>query len=180
MRRAAISGLILWALTGVPDGALAAETKTISLLGTDETRIEVGTLEIAPDGTFAVSWDDTKFGDYFLSMRPFKCLQGPEKLWCRVGYPYENARSLTGEGTTDLEYDLLWVWKNASDYGINMWNGVYYRLTPEGAGWRGVLHEMDMDVLAAPPEDGSLRPITEDLLDEVDPDSHWLPFLVIE
>ena len=158
----------------------AADTKTISLVGMDGTRIEVATLDVASDGAFSVTWDDTKFDDFFLSMRPFKCLEGPEKLWCRVGYPYENKRSLAGGDPTDLEYDLLWVWKNAADYGINMWNGVYYRLTPEGDGWIGALHEMDMDVIAAPPEDGDLRPITEDNLDEGDPDSHWLPTLVVE
>lgn len=60
-----------------------------------------------------------------------------------------------------------------------MWNGVYDRLTADEGGWSGVLHEMDMDLLAAPPEDGALRPISDDHLDEGDPDSHWLARLTI-
>ncbi len=61
-----------------------------------------------------------------------------------------------------------------------MWNGVYYQFEDEGGRLTGVPHEMDMDVIAAPPEDGTLRPITDDMLDEGDPDSDWLPRLVIE
>jgi len=37
-----------------------------------------------------------------------------------------------------------------------------------------------MNVLASPPEGGSLRPVTEDDLEEADADSHWLPKLTIE
>ena len=146
----------------------------------DDARIEVGEVDLKPDGTYRVVWDDTKFGDFFLSMRPFKCLEGPEKLWCRVGYPYEINRRIGDADLTDLEYDLLFVWKNARDYGIDMWNGIYYKLTADEKRLNGTLFEMDMNVLASPPDDGNLRPIEPDMLDEGDPDSHWLPRLVIE
>lgn len=152
---------------------------TIRLHPSQGDPIVAGTVSIDGGGGFQVIWDDDKFGDYFLSMRPFKCLEGADKLWCRVAYPYENRRSLAGGDATDLEYDLLFVWKNAADYGIDMWNGVYYRLMAEEGGWTGVMHEMDMDMLAAPPEDGTLRPITHGDLEPGDPDSHWLPKLTI-
>lgn len=61
-----------------------------------------------------------------------------------------------------------------------MWNGIYYELEPSETGFQGVLYEFDMDTLAAPPEEGSLRPITADILDVGDPDSHWLPRITIE
>ena len=156
------------------------DTRMIRLHPAGSDPIEVGTLTLQADGGYRVDWDDSKFGDFFLSMRPFKCLEGPEKLWCRVGYPYDIKRDLSTGDLTDLEYDLLFVWKNANDYGINMWNGIYYELEPSEAGFEGALYEFDMDTLAAPPEDGSLRPITEDILDEGDPDSHWLPRITIE
>lgn len=159
--------------------AKADEVRTIQLHPAESDPISVGTLTLLDQGGYRIDWDDTKFGDFFLSMRPFKCLEGPQKLWCRVDYPYENKRVLTTQDVTDLEYDLLFVWKNANDYGINMWNGVYYELEPTEAGFEGVLYEFDMDTLAAPPEDGSLRPIAEDILDEGDPDSHWLPRITI-
>jgi hypothetical protein len=162
-------------------GFASAETvKQIKLHPADSDPVPVGILTLQEDGGYRVEWDDSKFGDFFLSMRPFKCLEGPEKLWCRVDYPYEINRDLSGDDLTDLEYDLLFVWKNANDFGINMWNGIYYELEPSGAGFQGALYEFDMDTLAAPPEDGSLRPITEDILDEGDPDSHWLPRITIE
>ena len=160
--------------------ATAEDTRRIYLVPANGDRIDVGALHLEQGGAYRVVWDDARFGDFFLSMRPFKCLEGPEKLWCRVDYPYENNRRIGGDDLTDLEYDLLFVWKNAKDYGIDMWNGVYYKLAPAGAGWNGAMFEMDMNVLAAPPEDGNLRPIEPGMLDEGDPDSHWLPRIVIE
>lgn len=160
--------------------ANAGESRAIFLVASDNARIEVGALNLEADGTYRVVWDDTRFGDFFLSMRPFKCLEGPDKLWCRVEYPYDNNRRISDADLTDLEYDLLFVWKNARDYGIDMWNGVYYRLTTDGTSLNGTLFEMDMNILASPPDDGGLRPIEPDMLDEGDPDSHWLPRLVIE
>ena len=160
--------------------ALAAESHRIYLVPGEGERIDAGALHLEPDGAYRVVWDDTRFGDFFLSMRPFKCLEGTEKLWCRVEYPYENNRRIGDGDLTDLEYDLLFVWKNANDYGIDMWNGVYYDLSASGDGWEGALFEMDMNVLAAPPEDGNLRPIEPGMLEEGDPDSHWLPRIVIE
>lgn len=179
MRRtmmAFIGGVAALAVTAVQ----ATESHRIYLVPGEGDRIDVGALHLEQDGAYRVVWDDAKFGDFFLSMRPFKCLEGPEKLWCRVDYPYENNRQIIGDDLTDLEYDLLFVWKNAKDYGIDLWNGVYYKLSPEDEGWSGAMFEMDMNVLASPPEDGNLRPIEPDMLDDGDPDSHWLPRIVIE
>ena len=143
----------------------------------EETRVATVTFS---DDSYAVSWDEGRFGDYFLSMRPFRCLEGPEKLWCRVPYPYSIHRTIPDGDLTDLEYDLMFVWKKANDYGINMWNGVYYQLDQNGDLLEGKMHEIDMNVLAAPPEDGNLRPIRPQDTTEADPASHWLPRLVIK
>ena len=160
---------------------VAADTKkTVKLYPQSGAAIAVATITFAKGGGYKVDWDDSKFGDFFLSMRPFKCLQGPVKLWCRVPYPYTIKRSVAGGDLTDLEYDLLFVWKNAKDYGINLWNGVYYQLSEKDGKITGALHEFDVNELAAPPEDGNLRPITDAILDEGDPDSHWLPRITIE
>lgn len=179
MRSFLIAAAFLASATCLPAASHAAE-KTIILHPAEGESIPVAKVMFSDDGTYRIDWDDSRFGDFFLSMRPFKCLEGAQKLWCRVEYPYPIRRSIADGDLTDLEYDMLFVWKNASDYGINMWNGVYYRLTAEGGVIQGTLHEMDMDVLAAPPEDGSLRPITADDLDEGDPDSHWLPRLSMQ
>lgn len=159
--------------------AASAEVKTVFLEDIDGARINIATLNLAADGSYALSMNDSAFSDFFLSMRPFKCLAGAGKHWCHVPYPYDIARDVSSD-LTDLEYDFLFVWKDANEYGINMWNGVYYKLEDTGAGLEGRLHEMDMDVLSAPPAAGELRPLSAKHLHESDPESHWLPKLVIE
>ncbi|WP_424971247.1 hypothetical protein [Dinoroseobacter sp. S76] len=164
-------------ILATPDAG-AAETRAVYLEAQDGERLAIADL-VVEDGAYDLTLRDGPFSDHFLSMRPFKCLTGAEKHWCYVPYPYENARNI-GSELTDLEYDLLFLWKGAGEYGINMWNGVYYKLEAEGDRLVGVMHEMDMDILSAPPEDGNLRPVREMDLEPADPDSHWLPRLVIE
>lgn len=156
-----------------------AETRTVYLEAQDGTRIEIATLEVNASGAYTVALADAPFADHFLSMRPFRCLEGPGKHWCHVPYPYEIARNVS-QDLTDLEYDFLFVWKDATEYGINMWNGVYYKLADTDGALVGTLHEMDMDLLSAPPDAGDLRPLQASDLHESDPDSHWLPRMVIE
>lgn len=160
-----------------------APTRTVSLLEGDGTRHKIGTITFEDNdslGNYSVEMVDDVFADHFLSMRPFKCLEGPEKHWCHVPYPYAIRRTASSNDLTDLEYDFLFIWKGATEYGINMWNGVYYRLVEENGKLSGVLHEMDMDLLSVPPAEGDYRPLQAKDLHEADPDSHWLPELVIE
>lgn len=66
-------------------------------------------------------------------------------------------------------------------FTINMWNGVYYVLEPDEDGRLvGRLHEMNMDILAVPPDEGDLRPIQPKHLEPGEPESHWLSRLVVE
>ena len=157
-------------------------TKTVRLHPAEGDPITVArvTFHAESEGGYTLSYDDSLFTDHFLSMRPFKCLEGSEKLWCRVPYPYEIARKVSAGDQTDLEYELMFVWKNQGEYGIDLWNGVYYVIAPDGDRLVGTMHEIDMNVLASPPEGGSLRPVSEDDLEGADADSHWLPKLTIE
>jgi len=159
------------------------KTREVLLHPTDGPPLLVARVAFSADGqssSYAIEWNDDQFADHFLSMRPFKCLEGPEKLWCRVPYPYAIVRTVSESDLTDLEYDLMFVWKNEGEYGINLWNGVYYRLAIDGAKLVGVMNDIDMNVLASPPEDGNLRPIADSDLEEADADSHWLPRLTVE
>ena len=156
--------------------------KGIYMQTRDGTEVQVADITFRPEGsgtTYEIAWKDERFGDFFLSMRPFKCLEGTDKHWCRVPYPYENRRTVSADDLTDLEYDLLFLWKRVNEYGINMWNGIYYRLELDGEQVIGKLHEMDMDILSAPPEDGNLRPVREVDLEPGEPDGHWLPTISI-
>ncbi|WP_189371872.1 hypothetical protein [Tateyamaria omphalii] len=156
-----------------------AESRNVYLESQDGAQIKIATIAFASDGGYAVEMDDGPFSDHFLSMRPFRCLEGPKKHWCHVPYPYDINRN-TNADLVDLEYDFLFIWKGATEYGINMWNGVYYKLAEEDGRLVGTLHEMDMDLLSAPPEAGNLRPLKATDLHESDPGSHWLPRMVIE
>ncbi len=171
-------------LIAVAQSASALEgAKTVYLTDVAGERVAVADVTFTPAGdgaTYEIAMRDGPFTDHFLSMRPFKCLEGAAKHWCHVPYPYEIRRSVTADDLTDLEYDLLFIWKGATEYGINMWNGVYYQLEMTDGKIIGALSEMDMDTLSAPPDAGVLRPIREQDVEESDPDSHWLPFVVIE
>ena len=172
---------VLWAGAAAAD-PLAGE-KVLKMVEADGTAHVVGSVMFgqgAGGKGYSVSWDEGRFGDHFLSMRPFKCLEGAEKHWCHVPYPYAIRREVSEDDLTDLEYDLLFLWKGATEYGINMWNGVYYILEVEGDRLVGQLHEVDMEPLGVPPEEGDLRPIRPGDLHEADPEGHWLPMVVIE
>ncbi len=159
--------------------AATADTRTVYATDGNDDRIAIATVTIADDQSYRIDMIDAAFSDHFLSMRPFKCLEGPGKHWCHVPYPYDIKRNISAD-LTDLEYDLMFVWKDADEYGINMWNGVYYRLTQTDGTLTGALMEMDMDLLSAPPPAGELRPLRAQDLHESDPDGHWLPRLIIE
>ena len=160
-------------------GAAYAEIQNVYLEAADGTRIQIAEIDLAEDGRYSVTMAEAPFTDHFLSMRPFRCLEGPAKHWCHVPYPYEITRQI-GDDLTDLEYDFLFLWKGATEYGINMWNGVYYVLEDDNGRLVGALHEIDMDILSAPPDTGNLRPVEAKHLEPGEPDSHWLPVLVIE
>lgn len=175
--------LVAVGMAGVAHADILSGERTIFLETTSGARTEIGRVAFTPQGAgsrYAIEWDEGAFADHFLSMRPFKCLEGPDKHWCHVPYPYDIKRSVSPDDLVDLEYDLLFLWKGATEYGINMWNGVYYRLEMEDGRLIGRLNEMDMDTLSAPPDDGNLRPVRDQDLEPGDPDSHWLPRVVIE
>ncbi|MHA6326304.1 hypothetical protein [Roseivivax sp. CAU 1753] len=157
--------------------AVKADIYAVTLEPATGTPIRIATIETT--GTsYALRMAPAPFSDHFLSMRPFKCLEGPGTHWCHVPYPYEIARDLA-QDTTDLEYDFLFVWKPATEYGIDLWRGVYFDIVPDGAGYVGTLFETDLDKLGVPPDAGELRPIREADLIEAEPDSFWLPVLRI-
>ena len=158
-------------------------SKTIKLVEADGRAHPVATVEFRPAGeksTYTITWDESRFADHFLSMRPFKCLEGTTKYWCRVPYPYPIRRTVSASDLTDLEYDLLFVWKGSTEYGINMWNGVYYQMALNDGRIEGHLNEMDMDKLSAPPDEGNFRPVREVDLEPAEPSSHWLPRVLID
>lgn len=158
--------------------------RTVTLQSTAGDSIDIARIQLSkqPDGgfTYTLDMDDSKFSNHFLSMRPFKCFQGSKQMLCYLPYPYEKTQKLSASDLQDLEYDLLFIHRKSTDYGIDPWNGVYYKLSlHRDAELTGVLKEVDLDILASPPEQGITRPITEKDLNEADPDGHSYPQLAI-
>jgi len=154
----------------------------IELLDTEGKGSVIGQLHLSGGPAhyqYQVELDETLFNDHFLSMRPFKCLEGPKYWLCHLPYGYANRRQISTDDVTDLEYDLLFIRKLPSEFGIDAWNGVYYRLTWQEDGLQGQLHEVDLNLLSAPPAEGDYRPIAAIDLTPGDPQTHWLPYIKI-
>ena len=161
-----------------------ADSYDVALLDNSGARISIGRMETESLGSGSSSYQirlhAPKFESHFLSMRPFKCLPGEHQLWCHAEYPYEIKRTISATDWTDLEYDLIFVWKDKKEYGVDLWNGVYYQLEPlENGGWHGVMYEYDLGVLGVPPPAGELRPISETDLHETAVEDRAFPYLEI-
>ena len=174
----------LWitAVTSLPIASFADDYSiTLKGNGSEAFKVAMLTTTETEKGVFdyKIKWEVGQFEDHFLSMRPFKCLPGGEKLWCHAPYPYEIKRQLSEGDITDLEYDLIFVWKPKGEYGIDLWNGVYYQLEATDFGWDGTMHDYNLDVLGVPPEAGELRPVLEKDLHESSSEDHFLPFIEI-
>lgn len=158
--------------------------RTVTLKPSEGESIDIATLEITnlKDGsfTYSIEMDDSKFSNHFLSMRPFKCFQGPKQMLCHLPYPYDKTSKFSVNDLQDVEYDLLFIHRKESDYAIDPWNGLYYKLSlDKEAKLTGVLQEVDLDILAAPPDEGVTRPIAGSDLTAADPSSHSYPVLTI-
>ena len=86
---------IITLVLGLSAISASAETRLVYLQDGEGTRIQIACLQIAQDGAYSVSMDETSFTDHFLSMRPFRCLEGSQKNWCHVPYPYEINRNIS-------------------------------------------------------------------------------------
>ena len=144
-------------------------------------RFEFGTLEIsrsADEYRFEFSLKEANFSDQFLSMRPFKCIDGAP-MYCHLAYPYGKPKSIKKQDFVNLEYEFLFILRSPTEYGIDPYNGSYYVLSLEGGVFTGEPKAVDLNILAPPPEEGVTRPITEAELDFIEVESERFPRLVI-
>lgn len=161
--------------------------KTVFLIDQQgaETPIATVKMESMTDDAFSaeVVLHEQPFSDHFLSMRPFKCVTSADgNQLCYLPYPYDIKRQISDADLTDLEYQLLFIRRSATDYGINPWFGIYFQLSADNdtlSTITGTLHEVNLDLLASPPDAGNLRPLPDDEIHEADPGQHPWPRLVI-
>lgn len=156
--------------------ALPKGQKTISIVSADGTRQNIGSVTFVPAGestTFEIEVDAPEFSDEFLSMRPFRCMSGAKEMWCYLQYPYELKRTITATDLTDLEYALLFIHKPPAGYGIDAWNGLYFNLSlADDGSISGPVNDVDLNILATPPDKTNLRPIEKSSLTPVAADAH--------
>ncbi len=136
-----------------------------------ETKIADVSFTETQNGETAVSvdLDTSRFTEHFLSMRPFRCIEGDTEWFCYLSYPYDLRSLITQDDLSDLEYQLLFIRKTPSEFGIDAWNGLYYQLTLEDDGTlTGTLLEGDLNSLQSPPAEKYARPI--DLGEFIDAD----------
>ena len=157
-------------------------TKKINLLDNKGKKIFIGTINFSSKAEkihYKIHLEHKLFTDYFLSMKEMKCLEGPE-LWCHLAYPYNNPRNITKTDFTWLAHDLLFMYKKSSEFGANFYNGIYYDFKLESGKLTGTAMALDLNLLAAPPEDQTQPPITEHDIDELEHTSRWLPTIEIK
>ncbi|MEL7049441.1 MAG: hypothetical protein AAFO75_10855 [Pseudomonadota bacterium] len=158
--------------------SLTSGEKTITVISASGERLRIGKVTFSPIGDGAemaikVDLDSPEFGDEFLSMRPFRCLQDPKELLCHLVYPHGLKRKVSADDLTDLEYELLFLFKPVGGYGIDAWNGLYFdlKLLPDGT-ISGPINEVDLNILAVPPEQEFARPISDGDLTEASANAH--------
>lgn len=185
---AALLGLALGLVLGLAPAAVRAwelvGTKTITAHTRDQQRIVLGTVRFDPQPAGAVSFvialDRARFTDHFLSMREFKCLDGPGEVVCHVPYPYPQPMSVTATDTAWLEHSLLFLYKLPTDFGAKLWNGLYFRFEPTDRGLLGRPQAIDLERISAPPSQPNVPPFRAALRDDVAPGARWIESLTIE
>ncbi len=158
-------------------------TKSIALHTRDGKTIPIGTVTFRPQGNetgFSLHLDYGKFKDFFLSMKEFKCLEGPEEVQCHVPYPYPNPATVSQNDLTWLEHSLLFLYKLPRDFGANLWNGLYYKMILTDQGILGTPQAIDLNLISAPPDHPLIPPYAPMDRNDIPAGSRWITSLTIQ
>jgi len=161
---AKLLALIALVFTGSAVAADFPENPGIFLIDSEQRETRIGDVTFSKannkDVAVLVNIDTGVFTEHFLSMRPFRCIEGEAEWFCYLEYPYELRSVVTKDDLSDLEYQLLFIRKAPSEFGIDAWNGLYYKLTIEEDGSiTGTLLEGDLNSLQSPPEEKFAKPV---------------------
>jgi len=162
-----------------------AGSKNIILSNGAGEHVQIGTVEFKSLGEQKYSFTidiAPALADYFLAMRPFRCLTGPVQRLCWFPVNRE-PQVITANDLTPLEYALMFMHSKPTSLNLNPADGVYYKLAWSGNQIVGRLYDVDMDPFITPdsvPLERRTRPLRESDLIPADLPSHWLPVLTIE
>jgi len=164
-----------WELSG--SKALIAHTR-------DQQHIRLGNVNFTPaaDGktAFSIAMDPARFTDHFLSMKEFKCLDGAGEVVCHVPYPYRQPGTVSAGNYTWLEHSLLFLFKQPTDFGAKLWNGLIFRFERTDAGLVGHPQSVDLNEISAPPDVPNVPPYGPAQRSEVAAGARWLESITIE
>ncbi|HMQ57252.1 MAG TPA: hypothetical protein PKE65_01765 [Rhizobiaceae bacterium] len=165
-KRFILAAMLAWAFPAAAEPVFP-ENAVISLIDRSGQELAVGGVKFSQSEQghtrFSVELDSPRFTDQFLSMRPFRCIEGESEWFCHLPYPYALRGEVTTGDLTELEYSLLFLRKTPAEFGIDAWNGLYFDLEFDDDGaLRGRLLEGDLGVLASPPAQEFGRPIRLD------------------
>lgn len=175
-------GAVLLSLSGLAQAWDMSGTRTVYLHPREGEAIPIGQVSFSPEGDrqrFTLKMDHGRFGDFFLSMREFKCIEGGGETTCHVPYPYPMPATVTPGDLRWLEHALLFLWNQPRDYGAKLHKGLYYKMqiTPEGI--VGLPQAVDMAVIGAPPANLQVPPFGEAERSEMAPGTRWFGKLTI-
>ncbi len=96
--------------------------KSIMLTNTLDEKIQIGTVDFRSVGadskTFKITLKEDTMNEYFLAMRPFKCVAGATQQYCL--FPVSNEPSIvTEDDFTTLEYQLMFMKTKPNALHIN-------------------------------------------------------------
>lgn len=178
--------LLAWALAFIPSHTLAwdfAGTKTITATTRDRQQIVLGTVHFVPQAedsfSFVVTMDHSRFTDFFLSMKEFKCLDGQVEIFCHVPYPYPQPARVSSRDLAWLEHSLLFMYKLPSEFGAKLWNGLYFQFERTEQGLLGKPQAVDLNLIGAPPASPE-PPFQPALRDAIAPGTRWIESLSIQ
>lgn len=183
MRRRHGLALALTALLAIAAQAAPplAGVKRVVLSNAAGEQLHIANVSFTPAGEgrwqFDLMLERERFGEYFLAMRPFKCLAGATQHLCL--FPYGEERTITRDDLAPLEYALMFLRKKPAELHVNSANGIYYKLAWTNKGLAGTLFDVDFDPIVVPRGERR-RPIRAEHLLPAHEGSHWLPRLAIE
>jgi len=156
--------LLACIFTGSLTAADFPESAGVYLVDSKQQETRIGDVGFSDAGngktSLQLSIDTSVFTEHFLSMRPFRCIEGDSEWFCYLEYPYDLRSIITRDDLSDLEYQLLFIRKTPSEFGIDAWNGLYYKLelTTDGT-ITGELLEGDLNSLQSPPGEQYAKPV---------------------
>lgn len=188
-----LTPLILLALFTSGSSVLAADLsghKTISLVSLAGEKTEIADLELLPrygGYGFEVTFRRAAFRETYMQETNFLCLLGSSREICHFPFPPgdyapdDSSGFFTEDDLRPLEYALLFAHKRPApaDIDINLFNGMYYRLSVVGKRIEGTVFGSDFNrlIVAGDKEKYPLKPGDLDPLDLKD---ERFPHLIIE